>query len=134
MTIHLENSDGVDPIFADLHTHDSIFLIAGGWSNNELELIGENAIRYKVPVVTLLPAYDVPGILFSFTTDVYQIGKQASSIASQIINNNVMPGDISVQSAEFFLGVDLATARAIDVEIPSWFVKLARPGRIIFSE
>lgn len=123
--------DQISPIFADVHNHDAVFLTAGGWPNEMIALIGQEALKHNLPVVTMLPIYNVPGILFSYTTDIAKVGKQASAMVNQILHG-VQPGDISVATAEFYLSVNLQTAHAINLDVPSWFVKLARPEHVIY--
>lgn len=131
----IEIQNQFSPLFTEIQQRDAIFLPPGGWSNSEVRQIGDYAVRHQSPVVTILPtAYGETGILFSYTMEARQMGKQASSIAMQILKDGVKPGDISVAAAEFYLGVNLQTARAINLDVPPWFVQLARPEHIIYLD
>ena len=45
------------------------------------------------------------------------MGNQASRLADKILKGTV-PGDLPVETADFFLGINLRAAQAIGVDIP----------------
>jgi putative ABC transport system substrate-binding protein len=53
-----------------------------------------------------------------------EAGRQAAQIADQILRG-ANPGDLPVQTAESYLGINLVTAQAIGVEIPADFLQQA---------
>ncbi|MBF0240717.1 MAG: hypothetical protein HQM12_23715 [SAR324 cluster bacterium] len=64
------------------------------------------------------------GALFTYGFSVYELGKQASRLAIQILNG-ASPGDLPVESAEFQLTINLKTARQLGLEIPEYILRRA---------
>jgi len=75
----------------------------------------------SVPDVNAIPS----GILMSYGMRLDGAGKQAAWLADQIINGGIKPGDIPIESAEFFLVINLKTANAIGLEIPEAVLETA---------
>lgn len=73
----------------------------------------ERKIPYSVPSRELVDG----GGLVSFGHSSPVSGKIAARIASQIIQGN-SPGELPVETAEFFLTINLRTAEAIGLQIP----------------
>jgi putative ABC transport system substrate-binding protein len=57
------------------------------------------------------------GILTSYGMEVSASGKQAARLADQIFQG-IKPADLPVETAEFFLAINLKTAEAIGLDIP----------------
>ncbi len=51
-------------------------------------------------------------------------GKQAAGLASQILSG-ISPSDLPVETAEFFLAINLDTANKIGLEIPNEILQQA---------
>lgn len=69
------------------------------------------------------------GILVSYSTDAYKVGRRAAEIAARILKGT-KPGDIPVEQAdEFELVVNLKIAKALGVKVP--MSVLARATRVI---
>lgn len=78
------------------------------------------------------PAYmGMPGILMGYGPDPVKVGRQVAGITDRILHG-AEPADLPVESADFFLAVNLATARMIDLEVPRSILRQAgiiiRPG------
>jgi putative ABC transport system substrate-binding protein len=76
----------------------------------------ERGLPMSAPTITQVEA----GALVSFGIDFFEAGKQAARLAGQIIrqDNPINPADLPIEQGEFFLNINLATARAIGIEIP----------------
>jgi putative ABC transport system substrate-binding protein len=65
------------------------------------------------------------GILMSYGMRFDGAGKQAARLADQILNGGVNPGDLPIESAEFFLVINLKTAQDIGLEISDEILRQA---------
>lgn len=57
------------------------------------------------------------GAVVSYGPDFYDIGKQASRLAHRILQGNV-PSNLPIETAEFYLGINLKVARQLGIKIP----------------
>jgi putative ABC transport system substrate-binding protein len=64
------------------------------------------------------------GALMAYGIIHHEAGAQAASIAVQILRG-ADPGEMPVQTAEYYLGINLQTADAIGIEIPASLVQAA---------
>jgi putative ABC transport system substrate-binding protein len=98
---------------------DAVFLLPDSLLSTRLSDIVAAATRLKLPVsganVEVVKAFEV---LTSYGFDQIGAGKQAARLADQIFQG-VNPADLPVETAEFFLAVNLKVAKAIGLEIPN---------------
>jgi putative tryptophan/tyrosine transport system substrate-binding protein len=87
------------------------------------------AARNNVPAVYHIPAFVRGGGLLSYGPDPLDIFRRAASYVDRILRGE-KPGDLPVQfPAKFEMAVNLKTAKALGLEIPSTL--LARADEVI---
>ena len=96
---------------------DAIFLLPDSTVNRRQQDFIELGIRRKIPVSGPSIIQVEKGALISYGIVHSEAGAQAAVIADQILRGAI-PGDLPVQTAEFYLGINLQTAQAIDLEVP----------------
>lgn len=96
---------------------DAIFLLPDSTVNRRQQDFIELAIARKIPVSGPSIIQVEKGALISYGIVHTEAGAQAAVIADQILRG-ARPGDLPVQTAEFYLGINLQTAQAIDLEVP----------------
>lgn len=75
-------------------------------------------IKHSLPTVSLSIDQAEAGALIGYGFDNYSIGKQSARLAGQILKGT-KPGDLPVETADFFLTINLKTAKAIGLDIPN---------------
>lgn len=96
---------------------DAIFLAPGTTVNKRLEDVLAVAFDRKLPVSGPSTAQVEEGALTTFGFIHHQVGAQAARMADLVLKG-ADPGDLPVETAEFFLAINLQTADAIGLEIP----------------
>jgi putative ABC transport system substrate-binding protein len=99
---------GVDAIFIP---HSIVVL-------SNLKTIVDRAIKMKLPVVSSGHEEFKEGVLVSYGQDQLRTGTQAGRLADSILRG-IPPSDLPVETADFFLGINLKTAQAIGLTIPN---------------
>jgi len=91
------------------------------------KLIGDLAIRHRLPTTSILSHYTEAGLLMSYGPNLYELYRQAATYVDRILKG-AKPGDLPVQRpARFEMIVNLKTARAIGVTIsPSLMLRADR--------
>ncbi len=114
--------DDINAIF--LSTEGLVFAppVMPGWFAASMQLQAGISIPAYVPI---------PGILMGYGPDVVASGQQAARLVDRILHG-ADPADLPVESAEYFLLIDLGTATAFDIEISRGILRQAdtivRPG------
>jgi putative ABC transport system substrate-binding protein len=85
-----------------------------------------------------IPAYlPMPGILMGYGPDPFAGGEQAAGMVDRILRG-ADPADLPVESAEYFLMVNLETAEMIGIDLPRGILRQAdlivRPGDFDMDE
>ena len=112
------NEQEVDELFRSIPENlNAIFLVPGTTVNIHLQKVLAVANRHKLPVSGPSLAQVQEGALISYGFNHYEAGKQAARLADQVLRG-VNPGDLPVETAEFFLAVNLKAAETIDLEVP----------------
>jgi putative ABC transport system substrate-binding protein len=81
----------------------------------------ELSLPTSVPEIDAVPG----GGLMSYGMSLNDIGKQAARLANQVLQNGINPGELPVETAEFFLAINLITAQEIGLEIPNEILRQA---------
>jgi len=87
--------------------------------NNELS---QAAIERGLPMGSGLPLDEA--VLLTLAVDLFDVGKQTATLADKIIQG-ANPADLPVESAQFFITINLKTAEAIGLDIPDNALRLA---------
>jgi putative ABC transport system substrate-binding protein len=96
---------------------DAIFMVPGTTVNRRLSDLLAVAVARKLPVSGPSTIQVEQGALTTYGFVHHKVGEQAARIADQILKG-ADPGTLPVETAEFFLAVNLNTAQAIGLEIP----------------
>lgn len=104
---------------------DAIFLLPDNTVNPRLDEILAVALDRKLPVSGPSTAQVEAGALTTYGFVHHAVGVQAARIADQVLNG-ADPGELPVETAEFFLAINLSTAEAIGLEIPDGILQQAK--------
>ena len=102
---------------------DAILAFPGAFFLRNLAQIEKTAIAHKLPLVSG-PAGPRPPALLTFGARVATMGEQASRLAAKILEG-AAPADVPVETADFFLAINLRTARAIGLDVPDGILQRA---------
>ena len=95
---------------------DAVFLLPDSLivsrAEDFIRVCQERALPLSVPVHETVEA----GALYAYGFQFSAIGKQAARLASQVLQD-IPPADLPVETAEFFLTINLQTAKAIGLEL-----------------
>jgi putative ABC transport system substrate-binding protein len=89
---------------------------------SRMSAIRKRAIARGIPVGAY--ALSVEDTLFTYGTNNAGPGQQAARLVDQILKGK-KPADLLVETAEFFLGINLKTATAMGLDIPDEFLRQA---------
>jgi putative tryptophan/tyrosine transport system substrate-binding protein len=105
---------------------DAVFLLPDSLVSTRLPDLVKVANKLKLPTsganVTVVKKYSV---LTSYGFDQHQYGKQGARLADQIFKG-VRPADLPVETAEFYLAINLKIAGAIGLVIPDEILRQAK--------
>jgi putative ABC transport system substrate-binding protein len=104
---------------------DAIFLLHSWLVGSNVDIVMDNAIKRKIPVFSAGHVDFKNGLVLSYAPMDDRTGLQAARMANSILNNGVLPADLPVETADFFLGINLKTARSIGLEIPNEILEQA---------
>ncbi len=112
---------------------DAIYMPADGLVAGQMATLVSTAYARKLPLAVVVESNVVNGALFSYGFEYRTEGVQFSRLADQIFKN-VAPGDIPIETAEFFLTVNLDTAQKIGLTLSDDLLRRAnriiRPGEV----
>ena len=63
--------------------------------------------------------------LVTYTSDTFLIGKQAARMADQVLRG-IAPADLPVETAEYFLTINLKTAKVLNLDVPDDILRQAK--------
>jgi putative ABC transport system substrate-binding protein len=95
---------------------DAVFRIPSPTLDSRNAELSRAAIEQGLPLGAGLPLDEA--VLITLTSDFFTMGKQAARLADQI-RQGIRPADLPVETAEFFLTINLKTADAIGIDIPN---------------
>ncbi|GAB4580473.1 MAG: ABC transporter substrate-binding protein [Anaerolineales bacterium] len=83
------------------------------------------AIAHKLPLCTPTDGQVQRGALLSYSFKLSLLGEQMARLADQVLREQIPPGEIPVETAEFFLSINLQTAKAIQLTVPEEILRAA---------
>jgi putative ABC transport system substrate-binding protein len=114
--------DAVRNIPADA---DAVFLLPAGFGGTGLLDMVTTASKRNLPLsAPSIRGVEEHDILTSFGIDQHLVGKQAARLTDQIFKG-ARPADLPVETAEFYLAVNLKTAKTIGLAIPDEILRQA---------
>lgn len=112
------NDDDVTQLLAEIPEEiDAIFMLPDSTVNARVDDLVTIAIERKLPVSGPSMIQVEKGVLTAYGIIHHEAGRQAAHIADQVLRG-ADPGTIPVETAEFYLGINLQTAKLIELEIP----------------
>jgi putative ABC transport system substrate-binding protein len=97
---------------------DVIFMLHTWLVGSHLDAVIDEAIKRKIPVVSAGHVSYDDGVVISYGPLDDFSGAQAVRLAHNILSGTPAR-DLPVETAEFYLGINLKTAKAIGLEIPN---------------
>jgi putative ABC transport system substrate-binding protein len=97
---------------------DAVFMLHTWLVGTNLDAIIDKAIEQKIPVVSAGHVSYDDGVVISYGPLDDFSGAQAVRLAHNILSGTPAR-DLPVETAEFYLGINLKTAKAIGLEIPN---------------
>ncbi len=97
---------------------DAVFLLHSWLVGSNIDIVIDNAIKRKVPVISAGHVHYTNGLVLSYGPLDDRTGLQAARLARSILLDKTPPYDLPVETAEFFLGINLKTAQSMGLKIP----------------
>jgi putative ABC transport system substrate-binding protein len=120
----------VDAAFANMAQQkpDALFVAPGSFFNTRRIQLAVLAARHALPAIYPTRAYPEAGGLMSYGTDVLDAFRHVGVYTASILKG-AKPADLPVlQSTKFELVINLNTARALDLTVPSGLLAARRRG------
>lgn len=121
------SEDQIDAAFAALNQHKTDLLLVGNdpfFNSNRARIIAL-AERCAVPAIYELREFVAAGGLMSYGTSITEAYRQAGVYAGRILNGE-KPANLPVtQSTKFELAINLKTAKALGIAVPSNLLAIA---------
>jgi putative tryptophan/tyrosine transport system substrate-binding protein len=104
---------------------DAVFLLPDSLISTRLSDLIKAATELKLPISGVnIDVVKTGNVLTSFGSDQIVTGKQAARLADQIFRG-IKPADLPVESAEYYLAINLKVAKAIGLDIPDEILRQA---------
>ncbi|MDH4230804.1 MAG: ABC transporter substrate-binding protein [Nitrospirota bacterium] len=97
---------------------DAIFILHSWLVGSHLDSVINEAIKRKIPVISAGHVDYSEGVVMSYGPIDDFSGAQAVRLADHILRGTP-PRDLPVETASFYLGINLKTAKAMGLEIPN---------------
>ncbi len=97
---------------------DAVFLLHSWLVGSNMDIVMDKAIKRHVPVISAGHVDFKNGVMLSYAPLDDRSGSQAARLARSILFDKNSPADLPVETADFFLGVNLKTAQSIGLIIP----------------
>ena len=117
----------IDAAFASLAREraDALLVAPDGFFTSRAVQFATLAARDRIPATFSNPDYVAVGGLMSYGTDVVDTFRQVGVYAGSILKG-AKPADLPVlQSTKFVFAINLQTARALGIEVPSGLLSIA---------
>lgn len=120
----INTPEDIPLIFQDMPENiGAVFLLHSIFISSHTEIIAREAAKHKLPVGGGTSTYH-KGALITFGVNSSEVGRQASLMAHQILQG-VKIENIPVETAEFYLGVNLETAHSAETPISNTILSSA---------
>lgn len=103
---------------------DAIFILPDPFVTSRMDDFVKAALEHNLPLSVPTREHVKEGALIAYGFDFFAVGKQAARLADQILRGT-KPANLPVETAEFFLTINLQTAEAIGLEIPDEILRMA---------
>jgi putative ABC transport system substrate-binding protein len=114
----------IEKVFQNLPEDvDAVFLVHSIFISSHTDQIVGMAEKYRLPVGGGISTYN-KGALITFGVNHVEVGKQASSMAGQILQGTKTE-NIPIETAEFYLGINMETARMAGIKVSNTILSYA---------
>ncbi len=121
---NLSNEDELDRVLADIPDNiDGVWVTHSHLIISNIKKIVASAIALNKPVISSAGQCE-KGVMLCYAPSLGKIGKQASRMADKILKG-ASPAAIPVETADYFLGLNLKTAHTIGIKIPNAVISQA---------
>jgi putative ABC transport system substrate-binding protein len=103
---------------------DAVLMIPDPWVYNRIQDLIDASIKRKLPLLAGDNAEVKLGALIGYSWEYRAVGKQASRIADKVIKGE-KPSSLPVETAEYFLKVNLKTSQAIGISLEDSILRQA---------
>jgi putative ABC transport system substrate-binding protein len=98
---------------------DAVLIMEGPFMTANTKQIADLAFQSRLPAIGIFPTFVKQGGLISYGPNVGHLFKQATSYIERILKG-ARPGDLPIERpTHFYTAVNLKTARALEVTVPS---------------
>ncbi len=104
---------------------DAIFLLHSWLVGTHIDIVLDTAIKRKIPVISAGHVDFKNGVVLSYSPLDDRSGFQAARLARSILLDKMYPSDLPVETADFFLGINLKNAASMGLEIPESILQQA---------
>ncbi|CCQ73657.1 ABC transporter substrate-binding protein [Magnetospira sp. QH-2] len=119
------DDEAVTRALADLPDDtDALFLVPNSTVNKRIKDIARVSLERKIPISGPSTAQIEQGALMTYGFVHEEVGAQAARLALLVLNG-ANPGDLPVENAESYLGLNLEIAKRIGLEIDPLYIRSA---------
>ena len=115
VTKPVQSREEAAAIVAQLPRDAAVFAVPAPSLEPVSSLLGA-AIERRIPVAAQIDGYATKGALLTYGPSLFAMGKQAGRLADQIFKG-AKPADLPVETSEYFLEINLRTAKLIGLDI-----------------
>jgi len=102
---------------------DAIWLLNSFFLVNNIDLYSKASLMRKIPVASGTSQVE-EGVLVSYGQNLFNTGRSAARLARRILLGT-KPRDLPIETAEYFLGINLKVAGQIGLDIPDYILQQA---------
>lgn len=106
------------------HDADAIWMTCSHLLFSNVDKIVKASIARRIPTASSTHSPFRNGILVSYGEDDFHLGEDVSRLANKLLKG-ASPSQVPVETAEFFLGINLQTARTLGITVPPEVIKQA---------
>lgn len=103
---------------------DAIFLPPDNLMTAHIDDFVAVALERDIPISSVAYPQAEAGALMSYGPDFFRLGEQVARLADKVLQGT-SPADLPIETAEFFLSINLQTAEAIGLDIPDTVLRQA---------
>jgi putative ABC transport system substrate-binding protein len=125
--VRANDREGIEIAFATLvhNRADALLVVSDAFFYNQRLLLATLATRHLLPVIGSTREYPEAGGLMSYGTGLTEVYQQLGTYTARILKGE-KPADLPVvQSTKFELVINIPTARALGLEIPTTLLGIA---------
>jgi putative ABC transport system substrate-binding protein len=106
------------------HNADAIWMTCSTLLLSNVDKIVKAAAARRIPSASSTHSPYKSGVLMSYGENDYHLGEEVSRLADKLLKG-ASPAQVPVETAEFFLGINLRTAQKLGIEVPPDVIRQA---------